>query len=176
MKTLIVYYSFTGNNQALAINLQKKLNCDLYRIREVKKRKPITILVDLLLKRLPKVMKPTNDLRQYDHLIFIAPIWSGKIASPLRSFLVNERMDISRYSFVTVCSGRPHQQSWIMNELRKVLGKEPDIVEELCINDLLPQEKKNNIKYTTPYRIQGEDFDVFNDKIETFIRGIQTKK
>jgi flavodoxin len=176
MKTLIVYYSFTGNNQKLAIKLQQKLNCDLYGIQEVRKRKPITILIDLLFKRLPKVMEPSNDLSQYDHVIFIAPIWSGKIASPLRSFLINERSNICRYSFITVCSGRPQQQSWITNGLRNVLEKEPVIVQELCINDLLPEEKKNNIKYTTPYRILGNDLDAFKDKIEAFITGIQVEK
>src|SRR5688572_562958 len=113
MKTLISYYSFTGNNEALARALQQKLNCDLYRITEVKKRKAITILWDIVFRRLPKVEKPIATLDQYDHIIFCSPIWNGKIATPLKSFVINEKDHIQQYSFITICSGRPGQHDWL---------------------------------------------------------------
>jgi flavodoxin len=84
MQTLIIYYSFSGNNKFLAQALQKRLDCDLHTIVELKHRKSIDILFDLIFKRTPKIRKSNFDLRQYDRSILVAPIWAGKIATPLR--------------------------------------------------------------------------------------------
>ena len=176
MKTLIAYYSFTGNNEALAKSLQLKLDCDIYEITEVNKRKSITILFDLIFKRLPKVIKPTIELNQYDHIIFISPVWDGKIATPLKSFLINERSNIYQYSFITICSGRRGQYDWLRDELIKVMRKEPSALTELKVNDLLPPEKRDNIKYTTPYRVQGKDIAAFYDKIDPFLKKFKTQE
>lgn len=176
MKILVAYYSFTGNNEVLARALQLKLDCDLYRITEMKERKAITILIDILFKRLPKVVKPTVALQQYDHVIFCAPIWNGKIATPLKSFLNNEKNNIQQYSFATICSGRSGQYGWLCDELRNTVQKKPLALTELMINDLLPQEKKDNIKYTTPYRIQEMDVALFGTKVDHFLNSIKSQE
>ncbi len=105
MKTLIVYYSFSGNNEFLARELQKRLDCDLHQIVELKPRKSIDILFDLIFKRKTKIEKSKFDLPQYDRTILIAPIWASKIATPLRSFIELEKDNFKEYSFITVCTG-----------------------------------------------------------------------
>jgi flavodoxin len=171
MKTLIAYYSFTGNNETLARALQLKMNCDIYKITEIKKRKAITILFDIAFRRLPKVAKPTTTLDHYDHIIFCSPIWNGKIASPLKSFLINEKDHIQQYSFITICGGRSGQDRWINDELKKVTEKTPVSLTELMVNNLPPSEQT---KYTAPNRIEERDIMLFDSKIDHFLNSIKS--
>ncbi|ELR71899.1 hypothetical protein C900_02138 [Fulvivirga imtechensis AK7] len=170
MKTLIIYYSFTSNNELLARDIQEKLDCDMARIEEEKKRTGFTIFMDIFFKRKPRIKQLHVFLNDYDNFIFIAPIWAGKIASPLRSFLVLEKDNISRYSFITICGGVPGQKEKITGELTKLVRKSPQNVTELWINDLLPKEKKDTVKYTTAYRIKQADLDAFNHEVYEFLK------
>lgn len=174
MKTLIAYYSYTNNNQKLAFQLQKTLRCHLLKIEELKKRTGFTILMDLMLNRKPPVKVFPYNLKEYDHIIFVAPIWAGKIASPLKTFLLNEKSIIREYSFITLCGGGGgHSQiEKIQKELATLIEKEPLKVGELRINDLLPPKKKDTIKYTSGYRIADDEFKVFENQINNFLEGI----
>lgn len=170
MKTLIVYYSHTFNNEKLAYQLQKILKCDLLKIEELKKRTGFTILMDLIFNRKPSIKVYPYYLKDYDHIIFIAPIWAGKIATPLQTFLLNEKANIHEYSFITLCGGSGGgQHDKIQRELATLMGKEPLKVTELWINDLLPPGQKDTIKYTSGYRIPDDDFKIFESQIQHFL-------
>ncbi|SKC83543.1 flavodoxin family protein [Ohtaekwangia koreensis] len=171
MKTLIVYYSYTHNNEVLANVLQEKLKCDIFKIEEVKKRNAFAIMLDLVFNRIPKIKPRLFDVGSYDRYIFVAPIWAGKIASPLKTFLVEERFYISDYSFITICGGQTDQKEKLVTNLTKILGHEPSLVQELSINNLLSGDKKNTMKYTSSYRIQSDDMIKFNVAIDDFLRG-----
>lgn len=175
MKDLIVYYSFTGNNEVLAEALRRRSGGDLLKIKEIKKRNAFTIILDLLFNRKPAIKKYNIAWQNYDRFIFIAPIWAGKIASPLKSFLRKARIHIKRYSFITVCGGNAWQKDKITAELNNLLARQPDKIMELWINDLLPTEKKDTIKYTSGYRIGPADFKAFETKINDFLHsGIES--
>ena len=85
MKTLIISYSFTGNNGKLANKIARILDADYTVIKETKNRTLFTILIDLLLNRIPPIKKLEKQFELYTNLIFVAPIWFGKIATPLRA-------------------------------------------------------------------------------------------
>jgi flavodoxin len=171
MKNLIVYYSFTNNNEKLADYLRKKLNCDAVKIETVKKCSGFSILLDLVFKRRPELKTIPYYLRDYDHVIFIAPVWAGKIAMPMTSYMTNEKRNIKSYSFITLCGGgNPNQKDKIRNELGSLLGKEPSNVLELWVNDLLTPEKKNSVKYTSGFRIGPEGVGQFENKLRDFIK------
>lgn len=157
MKPLIIYYSFSGNNEFLAQELQKRLDCDIQKIVELKKRTGFTILLDVMLKRTPKIKRSDVDLKQYNHFILIAPIWDGRIATPLRAFIELEKDNFQDYSFITVCTGPEGQDQKIMDELFQLVQRKPRTVMQLKINDLLRPERKNKIRYATPYRINQRE-------------------
>jgi flavodoxin len=173
MKTLIIYYSFSGNNECLAQELQKRLNCDIQKIVELKPRKSLDIMLDLIFKRKSKIEKSDFDLRQYDRSILIAPIWAGKIATPLRSFIELEQANFKEYSFITVCTGPDGQDKQITDELVRLIQKEPKVVMQLKINDLLPPERKDKIKYATPYRINQRVLLAFEPEISQLLQDLQ---
>jgi hypothetical protein len=169
MKNLIVYYSFTHNNKKLARYLSEKLDCEKVRLETVKNRNGFSILLDLIFKR-RAALKPLNYcLAAYDHVIFISPIWAGKISTPLRSFLIKERSMIDRYSFISLCGGVPGQKEKIEKELVSIVGKKPQSHIELSINDLLPLGQKNTIKYTTRYRVAGDEMASYEPQLRKFI-------
>jgi flavodoxin len=169
MKTIIVYYSHTNNNKVLAGELMKRLDCTALRLEEQKKRTGFTILLDLLLNRLP-VLKPyPYSLRDFDLVILLAPVWAGKIATPMRSFIEQEKYNIPRYSFITLCGGAAGQNVKLKHEFTRISGKEPFRVTELWVNDLLPEEKRDTIRYTSTYRVIPPDLAFFESKIEQFV-------
>jgi flavodoxin len=170
MKTLIVYYSNTHNNELLAHDLQKKLACDILKIEEVKKRTGMTILLDLLFARTPTLRPHALSLDSYSNFILVAPIWAGKIASPLRAFLRAEKKYMKRYSFLSLCGGVTGQAEKIGKELLALLQVAPNAIVELWINDLLVVERKNTIKYTSGYRVVSGDLEKFKERIDEFLR------
>lgn len=170
MKTLIAYYSFTQNNEKLAGYLQKQLNCDIVKIETTKKRNSFSIFLDLMFKRKPEIKSVPYYLQDYEHIIFIAPIWAGRIATPMKSYLIKEGVNIKKYSFITLCGGSAGQQEKIHSELVATLQKPPLKLLELWVNDLLPAEKKDTIKYTSGFRIEADGFAQFESQLRNFIK------
>ena len=170
MKTLIAYYSFTQNNEKLAKHLQKQLNCDITKVETVNKRTGISIFFDLLFNRKPAIKTMPYYLNDYDHIIFIAPIWAGKIAMPMKSFMVKQKSNIKQYSFITLCGGNSGQKEKIERELTATLPSGPVKVLELWIKDLLPTEKKDTIKHTSSFRMEATEFDKFDSQLRNFIK------
>ncbi|MEX2234480.1 MAG: flavodoxin domain-containing protein [Cyclobacteriaceae bacterium] len=170
MKTLIVYYSFSGNNEALAKQLQERLQCDIVKIEETKKRTKLSILWDVIFKRSARIKKITITLFAYDSIILIAPIWAGKIGTPMQSFILQEKRRLGNYSFISLCGGVKRQKGKVREFLEQLIQRKPTATEELWVNDLLPAEKKDKIKYTTAYRVKPDDWKVFDSQIEQFLK------
>lgn len=169
MKALIVYYSHSGNNESLAKELRLRFGCDIIKIEEQKRRTSLTILLDLIFKREPKIRDLDVYLNEYKTIIFIAPIWDSKIATPLVSYLKKEQGLINSYAFITVCGGREGQKQKITDQLYQLTYKKPIAVSELQVNELLPVEQKGQVKYVTSYRVKDEDFNIFKKQIQDFV-------
>lgn len=169
MKPVIVYYSLSGNNTVLAEALQRKLQCGIYRITELGKRTRTTILLDSLFNRTPAIRIPEISLRQYDKVIFIAPVWAGGIASPLRSFFKLQKAAIDSYAFISVCGGgAPGQLEKLTRQLTRLTGKKPLCVTELALSSLPDANQKNLIAY----HFEPKDLAQFGPDIEKFISAV----
>jgi flavodoxin len=169
MKTLIVYYSFTHNNEKLAMYLQKELDCDIAKIETLQKRTGFSIFLDLVFKRKPALKTMPYYLQDYRHVIFIAPIWAGKIAMPMKSFMIDQESSLKQYSFITLCGGAEGQLGKVNMELESTLGIAPRRLLELRINDLLPADQKNKVKHTSGFRVEPDDFGKFDAQLRNFI-------
>jgi flavodoxin len=172
MKTVIVYYSYSGNNESLAKELRLRLGCDIVKIEEQRRRTGFTILLDLLFKREPQIKDPNIFFEDYKMIIFISPIWDAKIASPLSVYLKTKKVQIDNYAFITICGGREGQSEKIEEQLFQLVGKKPAIVTELSVNELLPDDQKNKVKFVTAYRINDGDFDLFKKPIQNFVNKV----
>jgi flavodoxin len=174
METLIVYYSWTRNNELLAKALQQKLHCDVLKIEEAKKRNGFSIMLDLMFNRTSKLKNYSQDVRSYDHCILISPVWAGRIATPMRTFIHKEKAHVKDYSFISVCGGgNPGQKEKLSKDLAALLMGPPIAICELWVNDLLEEKKKNTIKYVTGYKINDVDLSKFESRINDFLKSLR---
>ncbi|HSP22823.1 MAG TPA: hypothetical protein VLQ20_10935 [Planococcus sp. (in: firmicutes)] len=177
MKPLIVYYSHSGNNAKLAAELRDRIGCAVYEIKEQKKRKNFSIFIDFLVKRDSRLAPLDFAVQDYGPIILLAPIWAGKIAAPMRTFIKKEKAHLTDYSFITICSGAPGQREKLLAELSALTPQKPAAMAELWINNLLPEEQRNKIKYATGFKADRQHIQQFNDEITFFIEmALHTKK
>jgi hypothetical protein len=174
MKTLIVNFSFTGNNLILAQEMRTRMNADILQVKEPGHRTNFSIFLDTLFRRQVAIHYDPIDLRIYDHIVFVAPIWVGKIASPLKSFLKIERESVRHYSFISVCSGVAGQIDRLQDELAALIGREATMVTELWIKDLLFSHKKGEMKYVAEYRLHTKDMTAFGEQISRHVLEVGT--
>jgi len=166
MKTLIIYYSLTNNNEKLALYLKKKLNCDLFAIQTKKKWNFFDIFLSLIFKKKAHIKEYKIDWENYDQVIFTCPVWFGKIAFPLKTFLTEEKTNIKNYHFISICAGG--QKEKIFESLKSILTKEPKSVEEISLKLL---DKDDKVKIHD--HLSDEDFDALKQNIDKAIQNYQ---
>lgn len=157
MKILIISYSLTGNNHALAMSIASKLNAEHIAVLESKIRTPFRILLDIVFHRTPKVKPKIENGSAYDYVIFMAPVWMGLVATPLRAYFENLKNQLGNYGFITISGGADGHNTKLEAELTKRLGKTPDVLIDMRIADLLPAEPKPKRKDTSSYRLKEKD-------------------
>lgn len=93
MKTLLVYYSHSGNTRKLAEALAAKIHADTF---ELLPEKPYPSVWDDLVFQVkdemaqnffPKLASMPKNLSNYDRVFLGSPNWCGSIARPVASFL-----------------------------------------------------------------------------------------
>ncbi len=91
MKTLVIYYSYTGKTRALAVKLAEELGADRFEVRDTKR--PGTIKAYVLGSFAAMRMKRTSigpltvDMDAFDKIVIMAPIWAGHPAPAILSAL-----------------------------------------------------------------------------------------
>jgi flavodoxin len=172
MQNLIVYYSLSGNNEKLAYELKNRTGYEIFQVHEKRKRKTISILLDILFKRNSKLKDSSIDLGKYQKVIFVSPVWNGKVATPMRAFLGKEKKSLSKYFYISVCDGETGQEERLVDELFSLTDRRPQNVANLSINSLLPEEQRHKIRHTFNYRISPHDLQRFQENIESFISSV----
>lgn len=96
-KTLILYYSKTGNTRAACQALQKALGCDIREIKDLNRRDTLFGGIGGMLKTLfgmHTAIEPKQvDLSPYKTVIVSAPIWAAKFGLAMRTFVETNRFD-----------------------------------------------------------------------------------
>ncbi len=165
MKIAVVSYSLTGNNEALAQKIADDFSASHIKIAETKKRTMGTIIGDTILGRLPKSMPAPQTLKTYDLVLFLAPIWLGKIASPLRSYLKHIKSGESKYAFFSISGGALGNNPKVPAELIKRTGAAPVAFADMHIADLIAPGEKVTMQQTSDYKINDSDIEKLADTI-----------
>lgn len=172
MKPLVIYYSNSGNNERLALRIKNSLGCEVLEIKEKKKRGAVSILFDLFFNRSTKLSEHKISNYEQNVVMLVAPVWGGKIATPMRAFAEQERKNIHKYFLITLCNGGEGQREKIAAELSSIIQREPLGVTELGINRLLPEDKRNKIKYTFHYKVSDDDLDRFEEELKELVNAV----
>ena len=170
MKTLVISYSLTGNNDDLAASVAAALGAEHVRITEPKPRKMSKIVLDVAFSRTPEIIMPVEKIETYDWVLFVGPVWMGQVASPFRVCFRQLSQQIGKYAFISICGGADGPNPKLADELEERLGKEPACLLDLHIADLLPSEPTPTRKDTMGYRITERDVKHLTDTTVATLR------
>ena len=154
----IVSYSKTGRNQKLAEMLAEKMNSKHINISTQKEKSMFSIVLDFILNRTPNVNPSADSLDEFDHIIFLSPIWMGQIATPLRKYLKTIQKSNKDYSYITLCGGADGRNEKFEEDLIKFTNKKPEFLLEYLVRDLLPQEPQPNRDQTQHYPMNENEY------------------
>jgi hypothetical protein len=170
MKIIVISYSLTGNNEALAKSIAEEFSAEHIKISELKHRTMGSIILDLIFNKTPQVQPIPDRLENYDMILFVAPVWIGQVATPLRTYLKHLKTNPCRYAFISISGGADGANPKLAGELKKRVGKEPIALIDLHIADLLPSDPKPTRKDTSAYRLNKVDIKKLTDTIVKTVR------
>ncbi len=97
MKTLIVYYSRTGNTRLACETLRRELGCDIIEIRDLANREGrwgyYTAAFGSVFATHTEIDPAAFDLAPYSAIIVASPVWAGKPSAAIRTFIEKNRFD-----------------------------------------------------------------------------------
>ena len=121
----VLYYSISGHTDQVAHQIAKSLGADLFRIATKRYgRGPLSYMkagFDSLTGRLPPIT-PVADLRGYESVSLGAPIWAGRPAMPLRSYL-SQHPALPHSVGLFVTSGGPNAPERAYEVAQGLLGR-----------------------------------------------------
>ena len=168
MKILIMSYSFTGNNEALAKRIAEELKVEHIRIIEQKKRTNGTIAADLVFGRTPQTEPAPQVMSAYDLIVFIAPVWMGQPAFPMRVYLKQLKKHPQKYAYISISGA---MNPGLSGALKNKTGVEAVAVIDLHITDLLPPEPKPAPQEVGAYRLTAQDIENLAKRAVTMLLG-----
>lgn len=153
MNIAIVSYSYTGNNEMFAACVAKDLSATHIKITTQKPMTMGSIILDMVFTRTPKVQPVPDSLKQYDLVLFFAPVWMGHIASPLRTYWDYLKSNPQAHGFFSISGGADGENPKLLAELLKRTGTKPAIMLDQHIKDFIPQNSKTTRNDTSAYKI-----------------------
>ena len=104
-KTLILYYSRTGNTKLCCEALQKELGADMIEIKDLKNRSGgwgfFTGAVGSMFDVHTDIDPVKPDLSPYKNIIIASPIWTGTLSTAIRTLIDKNRWDGRRVMLFT---------------------------------------------------------------------------
>ena len=106
MKTLVVFYSRSGVTRLVAQAIASATGADIEEIRCLEAHEgPVGYgrsLYEVAFTRLPRIGELRLDPADYDRVVVGSPVWAGRLASPVTTFLKKHQSSIrSLASFIT---------------------------------------------------------------------------
>lgn len=122
---IIIYYSRTGNTKKAAESLASKLNCETAKIVSKKAFKGILGWIyagrTALAGKDVEIIEPDIELQNYKTIIICTPIWAGRLASPMRTWLTKNKKSCQKLAFLLSSGGG--DSSGTMKSVEAITGK-----------------------------------------------------
>ncbi|MEN6379327.1 MAG: flavodoxin [Methanofastidiosum sp.] len=154
MKTLVVYYSRSGNTKKIAEEISNKMKCDVEEIIDTKNRKGIIgwlrAAMDARSKKLTKIKEITKDPAKYEVIVIGTPIWGGYMVPAVRAYINENKSKFKNVAFFCTYGG---------SGKIKTLGDMEDYTGITPISKMGIREKEIGTNH--------------EDKLKSFIKGIK---
>jgi len=155
MKTLVVYYSRSGNTKKVAEEISNRIKCDIEEIIDNKNRKGIIGWLrsgrDAHSKKLTTIKEIIKDPSKYDLVAIGTPVWAGLMAPAVRTYIYENKGKFKNVGFFCTCGSSPGDIK-TFEEMEDYIGITP-----LSKLSITTKELKTN----------------HEDKLKSFIKGIK---
>ncbi len=160
MSIAVISYSFTGNNRKLAAAVAEAIAAEHIEITTDKPQTEGTIIADMLFNRTPKVRLQPSALERYERILFIAPVWMGQVASPLRAYLKHIKTHPKPYAFASISGGALNPNPKLAEGITKRAGNKPAAFLDMHIAELFVIGKEQvKTKETGEYILTDADVE-----------------
>ena len=177
-KVLIVYYSHTGNNLYLA----KKLSADLKLDTAEIKPRGCGFIIQLMLSQLKfsfGLSKLEFDLKKYQKVVLVGPVWTGQLIAPLRTFLKHYKDHINELYFLTCCGSTDTDKDgkWgygqVFRRINDIMGSKCRHCAALPITLVIPEEKHDDGDFVMKTRLSDDNFKgEIRDRYQNFVSAL----
>lgn len=126
-KYLVVFYSYTGTSRRVAQTLCQQQSWERVEIRDRDVRAgwsgTLRCVLDSVFSREPAINMPSKDMRSYDAVVLVSPIWAYRLAGPMRTFVAQHRQALPDVAVISVMGSRgaPNAEA----EIGELLGRSP---------------------------------------------------
>jgi hypothetical protein len=149
MADSVVYYSMSGKSRQTAQEIADVLKVPVVTIIEDRHRKYnlagfISGILDSLLRRKPAVHLSAA-VPASNRVILCGPIWAGRIAGPVRSWLDSQGQQLADLVWVPH-SGSAREWPKAIEEIELLTGRAPDLIEPFSEKDFASGEAANKAR------------------------------
>lgn len=109
-KPFVVYYSRTGKARMVATALKNQLGCEMGEIVSHSKKGVFTIMLDQAFNRDDCQEPLSTNLKAYNPIIIVTPVWFMRLSSPARTFIKTADLK-GKDAYIFTTSGGPMPES-----------------------------------------------------------------
>ncbi len=124
MKTLVIYYSKTGNTKYMAEKIADEAKADIFEIQREKDIKSKGFMLyfrggfESMTKRVPKLKQSDISIDDYDLIFIGTPVWAWNLNPATRAFLKSAKIKNKKIGLFCCCAGSCDS---IIEEMKKHL-------------------------------------------------------
>jgi len=137
MKSIVIFYSRTGNTQFVAEEIANRLSAELTPLRDKKNRNGLWGYLwagfDALMQKKTQLIEQQIDLNLYDLIFIGCPNWAANLPPVIRTFLIQKYWSDKKLVFFCTQDGLGAER--VFNNLRG-LTKGAEIISEKYFNQV----------------------------------------
>jgi flavodoxin len=115
-RILVVYYSRSGTTARVGKELASALGADVEIIRDVRAREGLFGYIrsgyEAVRKLRPAIQPTENDPANYDLVVLGTPVWAGTMASPMRTYIYQNRGKFKSVAFFCTQGDKTEQRTF----------------------------------------------------------------
>lgn len=150
MKSLVVYYSRTGNTKFVAERIANELGADIEEIVDLANRRGwlgfLKAGYDATRGRETKIGEMRKSPRDFDLIVVGSPVWNSRPSSAIRTYL--KRNDLSEKKVAIFCTNEGNGKEKALARMKPLVSG-GNFVGDLVVSKTLENQEENERKIST---------------------------
>jgi flavodoxin len=141
MRSLVVYYSRTGNAKFVAEKVASELKADTEQVVDLKNRRGwfafLTAGYDATRNKETKIEKTQKLPKDYDLIVVGTPVWNSRLTPAIRTYLKENDLSEKKVAIFSTNEGRGNEKTLVM--IRSLIPR-GNIIGELGVSKALENQ------------------------------------